>query len=51
MVNQELVYTEEHYNGVLKLYKNTQMVTMFDLDENGILDLFLIRYNDTIKKN
>jgi len=27
------------------------MVTIFDLDENGILDLFLVRFNETIKKN
>lgn len=45
------MYSEDHYNGVLKNYKNTQMVTFFDLDENGIMDLFLIWFNDTIKKN
>jgi len=51
LINYELIYSEEHYNGVLKNYKNAQQVSFFDLDENGILDLFLIRYNETVKWN
>lgn len=36
---------------MLKYFTNTQAVALFDLDENGVLDIMLMRYNSTSRIN
>ena len=47
LINREFFYDDEHamYNQMLQNYDSAALAAMFDLDENGVLDILVVTFD------